>query len=56
MAFRSELEFYVYCSTSQNNQPTYFTGSRFPKRRAEETAACLEGAARALVQARGFAT
>lgn len=28
MAFRSELKFYVHCSTSQNNQPTYFTGSR----------------------------
>lgn len=28
MAFRSELEFYVPCSTSQNNQPTHFTGSR----------------------------
>lgn len=28
MAFRSELEFCVNCSVSQNNQSTYFTGSR----------------------------
>lgn len=28
MAFRSELEFCVNCSASQNNPPTYFTGSR----------------------------